>query len=66
VPGRVATPNEVLPLLMRPDPPPGVYAVSAHLLTRARWGGVPEVDPLRDLRPAAVLGHSIYVFVIEG
>lgn len=60
--GRVRGPDEVLPLLSAPDPPPGVYAVSAHLLTRTRWGGPPLVDPLRDLEPAAVLGHSIYVF----
>jgi hypothetical protein len=64
VPGRWATPQEVLPLLTRPNPPPGVYAVGAHLLTRARWGGRPEVDPLTDLEPAVVLGHSIHVFVI--
>lgn len=60
--GRVRSPDEVLPLLTAPDPPRGVYAVSAHLLTRSRWRGPPPVDPLRDLEPAAVLGHSLYVF----
>lgn len=60
--GRVRGPAEVLSLLTAPDPPPGVYAISAHLLTRARWSGPPLVDPLRDIEPAAVLGHSIYVF----
>lgn len=64
VEGTVALPQEVLPTLSSPDPEPGVYAVSAHLLTRVRWGGEPEVDPLRDLEPRAVLGHSIYVFDI--
>lgn len=62
VEGRVVAPEVVLPLLASRQPPPGVYAVSAHLLTRVRWGGEPEVDPLRDLSPAAVLGYSIYVF----
>lgn len=62
VQGRVAPPHEVLPTLSSSDPELGVYAVSAHLLTRVRWGGEPEIDPLRDLEPRAVLGHSIYVF----
>lgn len=65
VPGRWATPQEVLPLLERPDPPPGVYAVSGHLLTRARWGGrTPAVDPLTEREPAAVLGHTLRIFVV--
>lgn len=64
VDANVALPQEVLPILSSPDPEPGVYAVSAHLLTRVRWGGEPEIDPLRDLAPRAVLGHSIYVFEV--
>lgn len=64
VPGRVVPPEVALPVLASPDPPPGIYAVSAHLLTRVRWGGSPAIDPLRDLQPRAVLGHSIWVFDI--
>lgn len=62
VPGRTVAPAVALPQLGSPDLAPGVYAVSAHLLTRFRWGAGAEVDPLRDRVPAAVLGHSIYVF----
>ena len=64
--GNVRGPAEVLPLLATPDPPPGVYAVSAHLLTRTRWGTPHGVDLLTDLTPVAVLGHSIFVFEIPG
>ena len=64
--GNVRGPAEVLPLLATPDPPPGVYAVSAHLLTRTRWGRPLGVDLLTDLTPVAVLGHSIFVFEIPG
>ena len=62
VEGTWSTPEAVLPLLTAADPPPGVYAVSAHLLTRARWGRRPVVDPLRDRTPRVVLGHSLHVF----
>lgn len=62
--GRWVGPESVLPELSSSDPEPGVYAVSAHLLTRARWSGSPAVDPLRDRTPRAVLGHTIYVFDI--
>lgn len=64
VSGRWVGPESVLPELSSTDPEPGVYAVSAHLLTRARWAGSPVVDPLRDRTPRAVLGHTIYVFDI--
>lgn len=56
------SPYVVLPQLSRPDPPPGVYAVSAHLLNRIRTDPAAPVDPLTDLEPIAVLGHTIYVF----
>lgn len=62
VPGEQVSPHVVLPLLSRPDPPAGVYAVSAHLLNRIRMNPNAPVDPLRDLTPIAVLGHTIYVF----
>ena len=58
----VLPPHVSLPLLSRPEPPPGVYAVSVHLLNRARLPRPGPVDPLRDLEPVAVLGHTIYVF----
>jgi len=59
--GEILKPGEVLSRLTRPDPPPGIYAVSAHVLNRARLSPAP-IDPLRDLAPVAVLGHSIYVY----
>lgn len=59
--GEVLQPGEVLSRLTRPDPPPGVYAVSVHVLNRARLFTAP-IDPLRDLVPVAVLGHTIYVY----
>lgn len=59
--GEILQPAEVLRRLTHPEPPPGVYAVSAHILNRARLFPAP-VDPLRDLVPVAVLGHSIYVY----
>jgi hypothetical protein len=58
----VVEPAEMLRLLTDPDSPPGVYAASAHLLTRARFDPAAVIDPLRDLVPVAILGHSIYVF----
>ncbi len=64
VPGTVVPPEVALPVLASPDPEPGIYAVSAHLLTRVRWGGQPAIDPLRDLEPRVILGHSIWVFDI--
>ena len=64
--GTVRDPAEVLALLTAPNPPAGVYAVSAHLLTRARWGTPPAIDPLTDLIPVVVLGHSIFVFEVPG
>ncbi|MDX1495626.1 MAG: hypothetical protein R3253_16275, partial [Longimicrobiales bacterium] len=64
VPGTRAAPEVILPQLASAAPPPGIYAVSAHLLTRVRWGGEPTVDPLRDRTPRAVLGHSIWVFEV--
>lgn len=60
--GRVVGPSEMLRLLTDPDSPPGVYAASAHLLTRGRFDPSALIDPLTDLEPAAILGHSIYVF----
>lgn len=62
VPGEQVPPQVTLPLLSRPDPPPGVYAVSVHLLNRIRTNPNAPVDPLTDLTPIAVLGHTIYVF----
>ncbi len=64
VEGEVVPPAVALPRLGARQP--GVYAVSAHLLTRFRWGGGSAVDPLRDLTPRVVLGHSIYVYEIPG
>ena len=63
--GEVLPPHVVVPLLSRPNPPPGVYAVSAHVLNRARLDPSAPVDPLTDLEPVVVLGHSIYVFVFR-
>ncbi len=61
IPGQDVPPHIAVRVLSHPDPPPGVYVVSVHLLNRARLGS-PPVDPLRDLRPAAVLGHTLWVF----
>ena len=55
----------VVRLLSRPNPPPGVYAVSAHVLNRARLDRSAPVDPLLDLDPVVVLGHSMYVFAFR-
>jgi len=60
--GVAVPPHEAVALLSNPNPPPGIYAVSAHLLNRAKLSPTLLVDPLRDLRPVAVLGHTIYVF----
>jgi hypothetical protein len=60
--GRVVSTPEMFRLLTGPDAPPGVYAVSAHVLTRGRFDLSAPIDPLSDLEPAAVLGYSIYVF----
>jgi hypothetical protein len=57
----ILPPGEVLSRLTHPDPPPGVYAVSAHVLNRARLYPAP-IDPLRDMDPVVVLGHTIYVY----
>jgi hypothetical protein len=62
VSGTVVGPSAIIAYLTDPAPPPGVYAASAHLLTRARYGDGAPVDPLTDLEPTAILGHSIYVF----
>jgi hypothetical protein len=62
LPGVDVPPHVAVGLLSRPNPPPGIYAVSAHLLNRAKLPGAPLVDPLRDLRPVAVLGNTIYIF----
>jgi hypothetical protein len=59
--GRVVGPNEMLTLLADPNAPPGVYAVSAHLLTRGRYSPS-SFDVLSRLTPVAVLGHSIHVY----
>jgi hypothetical protein len=60
--GRVVEPAEMVRLLADPDAPAGVYVASAHLLARGRYGASRTFDPLRDLEPVAILGHSIYVF----
>ena len=60
--GRFVSAPEMLRLLSDPDAPPGVYAASAHLLTRGRFDPSAPVDPLSDLEPVAVLGHSIWIF----
>jgi hypothetical protein len=57
-------PDLALAVLSNPDPPPGTYAVSVHLLNRIRMNPEARVDPLRDLTPFAVLGHTMYVYVI--
>ena len=62
VPGVDMPPHEAVAILSNPNPPPGVYAVSVHLLNRAKLSRPLVVDPLRDLQPWAVLGHTIYVF----
>lgn len=60
--GEVLGPSQVVRRLAIPNPTPGTYAVSAHLLTRARFDASTPVDPLTDWNPIAVLGHSIYIF----
>lgn len=62
IPGEYVRPELMIPVLAHDDPPPGIYAVSAHLLNRAMLHRTMTVDPLRDLEPIAVLGHTIYVF----
>ena len=62
VDGEVLGPSEVIQRLAIPNPAPGTYAVSAHLLTRARFDDATLIDPLTDWAPVAVLGHSLYVF----
>jgi hypothetical protein len=62
VQGRVVGPADIIALLTDRSPPAGVYVASAHLLTRARFDPATPVDPLSDLEPVAVLGHSIWVF----
>jgi hypothetical protein len=59
--GRVVEPSEMLRLLADPNAPAGVYAASAHLLTRGRYSPT-GFDPLTELEPAAILGYSIYVY----
>lgn len=61
VPGRVVGPDEMLRLLADPNAPPGVYAVSAHVLTRGRYNPS-SFDALTELEPVAILGYSIYVY----
>jgi hypothetical protein len=51
----------MLRLLADPNAPAGVYAASAHLLTRGRYGQT-AFDALTELEPVAILGHSIYVY----
>lgn len=60
--GRVVSSPEMFRLLTGLDGPPGVYAASAHVLTRGRLDPSAPIDPLSDLVPVAVLGYSIYVF----
>lgn len=62
VPGTFLPPHEALPALGSVDPPPGLYAVSAHLLNRARLDPRLRVDPLTERTPRVVLGHTIWVF----
>jgi 4-amino-4-deoxy-L-arabinose transferase-like glycosyltransferase len=46
-------------------PQPGTHAVSVHLLNRVPfWYEDPPVDPLRDLEPTAIVGHTFYVYEI--
>jgi hypothetical protein len=62
IPGEYLPPHTAVGLLSNPDPPPGIYAVSVHLLNRAKLAPNLAVDPLKDLRPVAVLGHTLWVF----
>jgi len=62
VPGTELPAHEAVALLSNPNPPPGVYAVSVHLLNRAKLSPNLAVDPLKDLHPIAELGHTIWVF----
>jgi hypothetical protein len=62
LPGTYLPAREAVRMLSNPDPTPGVYAVSAHLLNRAKLTANLAVDPLKDLEPMAIVGHSIYVF----
>jgi len=62
IPGEYVAPHTAVGWLSNPDPPPGIYAVGAHLLNRARLSPDLAVDPLKDLQPVAILGHAIYVF----
>lgn len=63
VDAELVPPSTSLALLSNPDPPSGTWAVSVHLLNRIRMNPDALVDPLRDLDPVAVLGHTIYVYV---
>lgn len=62
IPGEYVPPHTAVGLLSNPDPPPGIYAVSVHLLNRAKLSPNLAVDPLKDLHPIAELGHTIWVF----
>lgn len=61
IPGQDLLPQEAVPTLTLREPPPGVYAVSVHLLNRWRLLPDAEVDPFRR-EPMTVLGHTIWVF----
>jgi hypothetical protein len=44
------------------EPEPGLYAISAHLVARIPASG--GSDWLRRVRPAAIIGHAIYIYNI--
>lgn len=58
-------PSVSLRELSSATPAPGIYAVSVHLLNRIRADASAAVDPLTDLTPLAILGHTIYVYNIR-
>jgi Dolichyl-phosphate-mannose-protein mannosyltransferase len=62
IPGEVLSPGAAVRALGSASPPPGIYAVSVHVLNRAKLVADLAVDPLKDRVPLAVLGHTIYVF----
>lgn len=48
--------------LSQPNPPPGTYVVSVHVLNRAQFYETATVNPLTDLTPATIIGHTLYVY----
>jgi hypothetical protein len=51
------------------DPPPGLYAVSAHFVARLPVLGASRIPPvgywLRSMSPAAIVGHAYYIYDVH-